>query len=468
MDTTIKQCRVAVLGAGVTGVCTAHYLAETYGPHEILVLDASKRPGGFARTERDAGFQLDWGPNGFLNREPLMLEWVADLGLTNHLREADAAAARRFILKNERLMEIKGPPGFLVSPILSVKGRMRLLCEPLIRKKQDDRPESIYDFATRRIGREAADMLVSPMVTGVFGGDAQVLSLAHCFPRMAAMERDYGTLFKAMKAKKKENKEASAMGPSGVLTTFDEGIGTLAETVSRELRDRILLNTKVTGVESHSSHFRVVTEDGTQIEAPNVVVALPAHKANGVLAGLDDKVAQALGRVKHCNIVVVCTAYHRDKVGQDMKGFGFLVPRSEKKRILGCIWTSSVFPHQVPDGWVLLRTMIGGATDMGAVDLSDSEIMECIRREIHPLMKIDTEPDMVQIFRHRQAIPQYGLDHEAVLTEVAAAEARHPGLYFAGNAYKGVGLNDCVVSAVGAVRRLAERQEEPRSTAEVN
>lgn len=449
------ETRVAILGAGVTGMCAAHYLSELLGRESVLVLEASQVPGGTTRTEVVDGFRLDWGPNGFLDREPLTLKWVDDLGLTDSLVRSNEAAAKRFILKNGNLVEIKPPPAFLFSPLLSVSGRMRLLREPFIAQKSDTAPETIWNFAARRIGPEAADTLVSCMVSGVFGGDAKQLSLEHCFPRMAAMEKEYGTLFKALMSKRRANKNASAMGPSGVLTTFREGIGFLPAHVAEQLGARVLFGNGARRITRANGEYRIETTNGDTVNAQYVIVAMPTYTAADALAELDAEVAKVLALIPYADIAVICTGYSRDQIAHDVNGFGFLVPRSEGKRILGCLWTSSIFPHEAPDGNVLLRTMVGGATDPDAVRLSDSELIDIVKREVHPLIRINGAPKLTRIFRHVRGIPQYLLNHGQNLEAIAAAEQRNPGLYFAGNAYRGVGLNDCVVSAVRVVERLA-------------
>ncbi|NUM52873.1 MAG: protoporphyrinogen oxidase [Candidatus Hydrogenedentes bacterium] len=449
------ETKVAVLGGGVTGMCAAHYLCELLGRESVLVLESSDTAGGTTRTDAVDGFRLDWGPNGFLDREPLTLKWVDDLGLTGELVRANEAAAKRLILKNGQLVEIKPPPAFLFSPLLSVRGRLRLLCEPFVAQKTDISPETIWNFAARRIGPEAADTLVSCMVSGVFGGDAKLLSLEHCFPRMAAMEREYGTLFKALMSKRRINKSASAMGPGGVLTTFREGIGFLPRHVAEQIGPRMLYGNGAKRVTRENGEYSIETSAGDTVNARYIVVAMPTHAAAVALANLDPDLCNTLTNIPYADIVVVCTGYSGDQVARDVDGFGFLVPRSEGKRALGCLWTSSIFPHEAPSGGVLLRTMIGGATDPDAVRLSDAELLAIVQREIHPLMQVSGAPQLVRIFRHAPGIPQYLLNHAENLDAIDAAEQRHPGLYFAGNAYRGVGLNDCVVSAVRAVERLA-------------
>jgi oxygen-dependent protoporphyrinogen oxidase len=451
------ETKVAVVGGGVTGLCAAFYLEKAYGPDAVLLLEASDYIGGQTRTDRADGYSVDWGPNGFLDREPLTLKWAEDLGVADRLVRANDNAAHRFVLKNGRMMEVVPPPGFLLSPLLSLKGRARLCCEPLIPQKKDDEPESIWHFAARRIGPEAADTLVMPMVTGIFGGDAKRLSLEHCFPRMFNMERQYGSLLKALLAKKREKQKVSAAGPSGTLTSFPEGVGFLAHSVAARLGDRAWTNARVTGISRENGGYRIETLDGRTVRAEQVVVATPAYVAAEAVAAMDADLTRALGGIAYADIAVVCSGYSRERVGHDMNGFGFLVPPKEGMRTLGCIWTSSIFPNQAPEGTVLLRSMYGGFNDPAAAALSDAELLDYLRREVHPLLGIKTDPEFLRIFRHPRGIPQYLLGHGDLLRAIEAGEDRYPGLVFAGNAYRGVGLNDCVVSAHRAVDRLTER-----------
>lgn len=438
----------------MTGLCAAHHLSKAFGTDSVLLIEGSDYVGGHTRTDQIDGFSCDWGPNGFLNREPLTLEWVDELGLTPELVLANEAAAHRFILKNDQLIEILGPPKFLLQPLLSVKGRARLLCEPMIRAKRDDAPESVWDFAARRIGREAADMMVGPMVSGIFAGDAHALSLAHCFPRMAAMERDYGTLFNALMAKRRVDKEASAMGPKGVLTSFAGGIGHLAQVATAKLGNRVRSGNRVTRLTKPNGTFRIETSAGLTVDAASVVVAVPAFAAAELTGELDPALSKTLRNIAYADCVVICTGYRKSHVSRDVNGFGFLVPRNQNKRLLGCLWTSSIFPKQAPDDWVLLRTIYGGYNDPDVVRLDDAQLLEHVRREVDPLLGISSKPEFVRIFRHFKGIPQYLLSHGTYLNEIEAAESRFPGLVMAGNAYRGVGLNDCVISAHRAVQRL--------------
>ena len=288
------EAKAVVIGGGITGLCAAYYLSRELGREQVLLLEASDYLGGHVRTDHINGFSCDWGPNGFLDREPTTLEWIRDLGLSDRMVKANEAAARRFIYRDGKLHEIKPPPAFLASPILSMRGRARLLCEPLLPPKQNDAPESIYDFAARRIGREAADMLVSPMVSGIFGGDAKRLSLEHCFPRMRAMEAEHGSLFKALMAKRKENKKASAMGPGGVLTSFDQGASLLPETASSALGNRAIRNCGAISVVREGDKFIIRGANGIEVRSQFLIIATPAFATADIVCGWDEALAKSL------------------------------------------------------------------------------------------------------------------------------------------------------------------------------
>lgn len=451
----VQDSEILILGAGVSGLCTAFHAARHFGQDAVTVLEADDVAGGTARTEHIDGFTCEWGPNGFLDREPKTLEWIDSLGLRDRLVRVDKASAHRFIVKNGRLHEVKPPPGFLFSSLLSVRGRARLLCEPLIRAKRDDGPESIWEFAARRIGREAADMMVTPMVSGIFGGDAKQLSLEHCFPRMAEMERNHGGLFKAMRAMRKSG--SSAMGPVGTLSSFREGIGLVAETAAAALTGRIRFGVRATEIRARrGGGYDVQTAAGDAYTARIVVVAIPAFVAASICEPLDTRLSGALQGIAYAGLTVLCTGFRRDQVHHDLNGFGFLVPRVEERRVLGCLWDSSLFPNRAPQGYVLFRSMFGGFTDPEAVGLSEGDLLGYFDREVRPLLRAEGAPELVRVFRHVRGIPQFLLGHGTRLRAVEAAEEHFPGLLFAGNAYRGIGLNDCVLSAHRAVDRTAK------------
>jgi protoporphyrinogen/coproporphyrinogen III oxidase len=441
--------KVIIIGAGISGLCCTHRLSGKLDSENVLCLEAGSRAGGYIQSENIDGYICDEGPNGFLNKEPRMLEWIEDLGLSDELIQANEAAAKRFLLIKNRLVEIKPPPAFLLSPALSILGRMRLVFEPLVPQKKDDVPESIWDFAARRIGPEAADNLVSAMVLGVYGGDAKKLSLSHCFPRMAQMEREHGSLIKAMVAGKKSGTaKGGPAWPGGVLTTLKTGIGRLTERAYEVVSDSVLLNTRVSSVSKcDDGQFTVSTDSDVTYTCDTLICALPAHASANLFGELAPRLPDAIANVRNEPITVLCTGHKRSDVPHSMDGFGFLVPPNQNKSVLGCIWTSSVFENFAPEDRVYLRVMIGGALHPEYVEEPDDVLLSYVKADVFPHLGIETDPDFIKIYRHPQGIPQYSLQHAQTLSALAHAESDNPGLHFTGNSYHGISMNDCVKHA---------------------
>ncbi len=450
------HAQVAVLGGGITGLYAAHRLRRDLGVDAVVVLEASARAGGYVRTDVIDGFVCDAGPNGFVDKEPRMLEWIDALGISSELQRANKAAARRFLLKRGRLGEIDPPPGFFLSPVLTFGAKARLMQEPFVPPKRDDAPESVWDFAARRVGREVADTLVSALVTGVFAGDPKRLSMAHCFPRMVELERKYGSLLKAMNALRKEGGD-KAVGLRGTLTSFRTGIGRLTERAAEALGASMQTGFDVEAIETTEGGYRVMSTGGGEVRAENLIVALPVKRAAPLLTSIDHALSTALQSIEHAPVAVVCTAYPRESVRHDMNGFGFLVLPNETQRALGCIWTSSLFLDSAPKDFVFLRTLYGGMRDPKALALSDGDLTAQTQRDLNPILGIRDKPAMTHLFRHSGGIPQYGMRHADVLRAVENCESARAGLWFAGNGYRGVSLNDCVVSADRAATAALKR-----------
>ncbi len=437
---------LAVCGGGISGLALAH-MARARGVGDVVVVEAESRSGGKIQTEWVDGFCCEWGPQGFLDNVPETLALVASLGLTGELVRADDAAGDRFIARGGRLRKVPlSPPAFLTSDVLSLPGRLRVLLEPFQRRGADE--ESVLAFASRRIGREAAEVLVDAMVTGVYAGDPARLSLPATFPKMRAMEQQYGSLVRAMLAKKRKGGGGPA-GPGGTLTTLRLGMQQLPNALANALGARVRLCARVERVTRGEGSFAVRLGDGSELAAKQVAVAMPPGAAARALDALlpGDAVA-ALQSIPYAKVAVVMTGYRAPRpFRHPTRGFGFLVPGRERRRILGSIFCDATFPAQAPAGATLLRTLLGGARDAGALDLSDGEMLALVRRELDHFLGGDPEPDFVRVIRHDYGIPQYTLGHLARLEEIERAAAAVPGLHLLGNGFHGIAANACVVEA---------------------
>ncbi len=451
--------RIAIIGGGISGLAALHFIRHRYGSQcEVVLYEKAPRVGGTIGTDRKDGFISDWGPNGFLDKVPLTLQMVNELGADSLLEPANPKSQKRFIYRNKQLHEIvPSPTKFLTSSLLSVSGRIRLCTEPLRKQKKSSEDESIYDFTTRRIGKEAADTMIVPMVSGIYGGDARKLSLRACFPVMEEMEAQYGSLIKAMIAKKKEKKsEGGPAGPGGHLTSFKTGLNKIIEVFEEKYRDNLVTGMEVTGIEKDGKKFIVSFKFNQPESYDAVICSTPSFAAASLTENLDMLLSDTLASIPYASITVACLGYQRKHIGHDIDGFGFLIPRTENLRILGSIWTSSIFAGRSPEGMVQLRTMIGGDTDPKAVKLSDDDLLQITHKELSGILNISKQPEYVNIFKWSRGIPQFTMGHPERVRIIDEHQEKYPGLLFTGNAYDGIGLNDCVVRSDKVVEQTAQ------------
>jgi len=499
--------RVVIVGGGISGLATALHLKDRAssipGGLQLTVLEASDDPGGNIRTKRKDGFIIERGPNGYLDNVPATRALVRRLGLEDELQKADESAAKRFLYRNGKLHLLpSGPLSFLASPVLSLPGRLRVFGEPFARARPEGVDETIFEFASRRIGKEAASVLIDAMVSGVFAGNVRELSLASSFPKMAAMEEAHGGLVKAMLARMGERKAArrevaarrargedaedltrpgGPAGPGGTLTSFRDGLDTLPKAAARELGEVVRCGVEVVGVErgdpaaSHGgpagphgdpaphSPWLVRLATGEVLPADAVLMAVPAPRAAPLLRGLDGGLAAAVGEIRTAPLAVVALAFDAAALGGAPRGFGFLVPRGTGPRILGCLWDSSIFPGRAPEGKVLLRAMIGGAHDPEANALSDEELARTVLADLAAIMGLAAEPIFTRVYRWRLGIGQYTVGHRGRLDRIQRALARSPGLWVAGSSFYGISMNACIEKAEGQAEEILDFLSSPTS-----
>ncbi len=456
-----------IVGGGISGLSLAHWLGLAGRPDGWELWEASSRLGGTIGTDRVGGYSVDWGPNGFLDREPLTLRLVGEVGLCACLEPANASSQKRFIVRHGRLHPVPLSPGAILGTgLLSLPDKLRIFLEPLIPARRDIGEESVYDFAARRIGRGAAEFFIDPMVSGIFGGLARELSLPACFPIMKEMEQRYGGLVRALIARQFQrrsadqgaarSRESGPAGPGGHLTSFKGGLDLVVERLQERLHAMIRIDRPVARIGFRDGMWEVSDQGGRRILARNLVCACPTFAAASIFEEYDPELAAAFEAIPYAPIVVVATGHRRDTIAHELDGFGFLIPRSEGLRVLGSIWTSSIFANRAPAGYVQLRSMLGGAGDPRAIDLSEDELWSTLQSELGPLIGIMDAPAFLRVYRWERGIPQYTIGHIERRTHLEERARRHPGLYLVGNAYYGVGLNDCVKMAHRVAQQIQE------------
>jgi oxygen-dependent protoporphyrinogen oxidase len=459
--------RIVIVGAGISGLCVAYRLQQVLPNSCITIVEQAARPGGTIWTMREAGFQVEIGPNGFLDTKPTTLTLARDIGLAPQLIPASAAAAKnRYLFLGDKLKALPAGFGsFLRTDLLSWRGKVSLLCERLRPGRVEIGDESIDAFARRRAGPEAADVFADALVSGIFAGDPKLLSLRACFPRIAELERAYGSVIKGIAAAAKKRKaQAKAQGVPderpGKMWSFPGGLRILVEALTSQLTQAPVYAANARTLTKEGNPKRPlwrVRSDGQDVwEADAVVLTCPAYAQANMLDGLDAELARQIGAIVYNRIAVVALGYRRADVPVPLDGFGYIAPQNTRRDLLGVQWCSSIFPQRAPDDCVLLRAMSGGWHRADILDWDDARLLQALRAELKLAMKITAQPIFHKIVRWDKAIPQYTIGHLERVAEIQTRSAQHPGIFLGGNAYHGVALNDCTEQAEVIARRIQQ------------
>ncbi|MGE0431427.1 MAG: protoporphyrinogen oxidase [Planctomycetota bacterium] len=454
---------VIVIGGGLAGLACATRLREL--GHDPLVFEAGHRAGGVIDYEEVEGFSIEWGPNTVRGANAAAVQVADSLGLADERIAASSRARKRFILHptRQRLVRIS-PLGLLFGPLLGLRSKLRMLTEGLRpgEKMDEADEETIAQFITRRYTREFADRIIGPVVSGIHGGDIDELSIAAAFPAINDMVRRHGSVTRAMIARmlgRDGKRDASYAAWRRRLYTYRGGFQRLISAMVAAMpAGRVVLRTAADHVirDPATGMFEVLTrrlddpDRTTELRrAHAVVLATPAHAAAGIVRDVDRRLATALGEIRYAPMAQVAIGLPRAAVGHPLDGFGFLVPRESGTRTLGCLFSSTLFPHRAPAGQVLLTAFVGGATDPEAAALDDESLIRLVLSDVQGPLRIDRKAatSLARVRRWHQAIPQYELGHSDRIAECAWAEERRPGLAFIGNYRDGIGVGDVIANA---------------------
>lgn len=454
---------VVIVGGGLAGLATAFFLRPKRPDLRVTVLEREPRAGGKVGSSTHGGYTVDWAANGFLPNVPDTLELARSLGLEGALQEASPVAAKRFLYREGGLRALpSSPPALLRSSLLLPSEKLRAALEPLLAPKFSGGEESVYDFVARHFGRGVAEAFAGPFVLGITAGDARALSLDALFPRFRALEQEHGSLLLGLIKAQRRAKQTDLTAAPGRkrLTSFrGGGMRRLTEALREQLGGCVRSGAGVEGLGRGAEGYRVGLASGEQLTADAVVLATPAFVSADLVEPLAAEASRLLRAIPYADVTVFGLGYRRTDVPNALDGFGFLVPRGEGARVLGVLYSSSIFPDQAPAGRVLLRVIAGGSLDPGFAALSEEAQLEAVRRDLRVTLGVVAEPEFVARVPWPQGIPQYTLGHLERVGAARKALAAHPGLLLTGNAFDGVGVNDTVRSARVSAERLAEMLE---------
>jgi len=453
--------RVVVIGGGLSGLTTAYAVIREANREgralRLTLLEASPRLGGNIQTERSDGFVVEAGPDAFVVTRPQALHLCEELGLGPRLIETIPENRRVYVLRHGKLTPmpeglVLGIPSrirpFLSSSLLSMSGRLRALREVVDRKIDAGGDISVGEFLEGRFGREMVDVVLEPLLGGIYAGDAYRLSLRSTFPDWFKDRNRGASLLRSARAEQKKTKRKRP-APRSPFRSLVSGMGELIDTLAERIGGGVVrLKSPVKAVLRDGRSYRVVLPDG-EITSDHVVVALPSRVAADVLASCDAELASELSSIEYASTATVCLAYESAQIARRLDATGFLVPKSEGRRITAATFISSKWPGRAPAGHALLRAFVGGSHDEATPSLDDAELIALVRGELEELLGIKGAPRFAKVFRYPKASPQPLVGHADRVARVRARVEALPGLYVIGNAYDGVGIPDCV--------RLAEQ-----------
>ncbi len=442
----MKNKKITILGAGISGLATAHWLNKE--GFNVTLLESKSSPGGSMITEKTKDFLIDFGPNSGLETTPKIREIVNDIGLNDEMIYANEEGNRRYILKNNSLIALPTSPGsFFKTSLFSTKAKLRLMKEPFVGKSEDGYYQSIADFVERRLGKEFLDYAIDPFVSGVFAGDPAKLSVKSAFPKLYRLEEKYGGLIKGMirgaKERKQRNEESKQ---SAKMFSFINGMQSFPKAIAKSLGDKIIFNANVNRIkkeDSWSISYSVNGEDKL-LKSDVLFSAIPSYKLSKLFNGANNSLLKHLEDIYYPPVLVLYLGYDKKNIGQKLDGFGFLIPSNERKKYLGAIWTSTIFKNRAAEDNASFTIFIGGARNPNLSENGIEKTIKEVIEEFQTIMKINGNPLLVQKKFWQKAIPQYNLGHIEHEKYFDNFEIENPGIFLGGNYRGGISVGDCI------------------------
>ena len=467
--------QVAIIGGGISGLTAAFHLEKARALGADLhysVIEAGQRLGGSMYSDRVEGCLVEAGPDSFLTEKPWALTLCKELGIDDQLIGSNDAQRKTYIVVNNRLIAMPDGLMFMVptklvptamSPLFSWGTKVRMAQELLHPPRPMENDETVGELVERHFGAQVVDRLADPLLSGVYGGDANKLSARAVLPRFVEMEEKYGSLSKAMLAShNKMRAMAGKQPPRPLFSSLKDGMQQMVDAIVARLdRSALRLRTRVRAVYPQGERWRLAIDMGGNETFDAVILATPANVAGALLEAVDRDLADDLLGVTYSSSVTVTLGYHMDQLKHLPPGFGFLVPRSEGRRMLACTFVHNKFPHRAPADKGILRCFLGGARDEAVLNLTDDEIVDTVRKELREIVKLETRPMFDRVYRWRGAMAQYESGHIARIARIEKRLKDILGLEVAGNAYHGIGVPDCIREGMNAANAVVQTLNAP-------
>jgi protoporphyrinogen/coproporphyrinogen III oxidase len=460
--------RIAIIGGGISGLAAAFALEEhrRAGSLEYALYESSPNLGGVLRTEHIDGCIVEAGPDSFITEKPWAAELCRALGLGDELIGSNDAGRITYIFVRGRLIPMPDGLMFMVptkilptgfSPLFSWSTKLRMAQEMFHPPRAADADESVASLVERHYGAEMVDRLADPLLSGVYGGEAASLSVRAVLPRFAEMERTHGSLGRAMLAARKKIPHPADQAAPPLFTSLKNGMQQLIDTlVSRLNPSSLLVNTPVNSIQPEAGSWRVSTGSKSDHFAA-IILAVPTHAAAQLLSICSPDLSTELAAIAYTSSITIGLGYDRDVRQSLPPGFGFLVPRSEGKRLLAATFVHNKFPHRAPEDRALLRCFFAGSTAENIWKLSDDEIIAIVRNELQQVLGLRATPLFARVYKWKSAMAQYGVGHLERLDRIERLRLQLPKIALAGNGYRGIGVPDCVRSGRDAAEQILKQ-----------
>ena len=449
---------VAIIGAGITGLTAAFYLKRKGIP--VTIYESTGRVGGVIQSLRENGFLAEFGPNTILETSPRIAQLVRDASLQSRRLDPDPSSEARYVVRYKQPIEMPGSPlGFFSTRLFTPKAKLAVLREPFVPPRRDGKEESIAEFVIRRLGQEFLDHAIDALVAGVYAGDPYKLSVQQAFPKLAQLEAKYGSLIKGQILGARERKKRGEVSKDRAAKfSFDEGLQILPETLKEQLGDAVHLNTTINRVAEQEGNWRLdVGAAGTQRAADHSAVVYAGTAFKLADLRLETEAAVSLSQfseIRYPPVASVVLGFRREDVAHPCNGFGMLIPKVEGFKILGTIFSSSLFPNRAPANHLTLTTYIGGERYPELASLPSQQLVELACNDLKVLLGVRGKPVFQNTVFYPRAIPQYNVGYGRYRELMTDIESKAPGFFLAGHYRDGVSLSDSIVSGCNIADRV--------------
>ena len=469
--------KLTIIGGGIAGLSAAYYATKNIPNAQITLIESSEYWGGKITTNRvtfdevpelsrgDGQFIIEGGPDTFLATKPWGMALCKELGLGERLHGTNPDRKNTYVLSKGRLFPLPDGLAMMIptnvsailrSRLVSWFGKARMGLDFIQPKKAVNGDESLGAFVSRRLGREAYENLIEPLMSGIYAGDGDQLSLASTFPYLRDLEIKYGSLARGALQMRKQSNGKSVQGSRSAFLTPTTGLAEIVEKLVENLKSNdaeLKLNTRALQITNYKLRYQVELEDGSTLESDSVILAAPAFVSGTLLASFDPALASDLGSIPYASTATVSLAYRQSDLTRELDGYGYVIPRREGRKALACTWTSTKFPHRVPDGYALIRVFVGRAGQ--DIPWNENDLLALAKEELNLTLGIIAEPILSRVFMWNKAMPQYNLGHPEKLKQIDSALEKYSGLALAGSGYRGIGIPDCIRSGEIAVEKIA-------------